>query len=73
MLCPKDKHQLEINHRQGIEIDYCPQCMGVWLDKDELDKIIELSHTDTSNTHKRTERDKENNWMDTLFDFIGSN
>lgn len=30
--------------RQGIEIDYCPQCRGVWLDRGELDKIIERSH-----------------------------
>jgi len=29
--------------RQGIEIDYCPQCRGVWLDRGELDKIIERS------------------------------
>ncbi len=31
--------------RQGIEIDYCPQCRGVWLDRGELDKILERSHT----------------------------
>jgi Zn-finger nucleic acid-binding protein len=30
-------------HREGIEIDYCPNCRGVWLDKGELDKIIERS------------------------------
>jgi Zn-finger nucleic acid-binding protein len=29
--------------RQGVEIDYCPQCRGVWLDRGELDKIIERS------------------------------
>jgi Zn-finger nucleic acid-binding protein len=32
-----------MSERQGIEIDYCPQCRGVWLDKGELDKIIERS------------------------------
>jgi Zn-finger nucleic acid-binding protein len=31
--------------RQGVEIDYCPQCRGVWLDRGELDKIIERSLT----------------------------
>jgi len=31
--------------RQGIEIDYCPDCRGVWLDRGELDKIIERSST----------------------------
>jgi Zn-finger nucleic acid-binding protein len=30
-----------MSDRQGIEIDYCPQCRGVWLDRGELDKIIE--------------------------------
>jgi hypothetical protein len=32
-----------MNDRQGVEIDYCPQCRGVWLDRGELDKIIERS------------------------------
>jgi Zn-finger nucleic acid-binding protein len=32
---------LLISERQGIEIDYCPQCRGVWLDRGELDKLIE--------------------------------
>jgi Zn-finger nucleic acid-binding protein len=34
---------LVMSERQGIEIDYCPQCRGVWLDRGELDKIIERS------------------------------
>jgi Zn-finger nucleic acid-binding protein len=41
---------LKIAERQGIEIDYCPECRGVWLDRGELDKIIERSYT-TSNTY----------------------
>ncbi len=36
---------LKIAERQGIEIDYCPECRGVWLDRGELDKIIERSGT----------------------------
>lgn len=32
--------------RQGVEIDYCPKCRGVWLDRGELDKIIERSAAD---------------------------
>jgi Zn-finger nucleic acid-binding protein len=32
-----------MTERQGVEIDYCPQCRGVWLDRGELDKIIERS------------------------------
>ncbi|EIM03843.1 hypothetical protein UUC_04851 [Rhodanobacter denitrificans] len=37
---------LVMTERQGIEIDYCPQCRGVWLDRGELDKIIERSQRD---------------------------
>lgn len=44
MLCPacKDK-SLVMSERQGVEIDYCPGCRGIWLDRGELDKIIERS------------------------------
>lgn len=41
MNCPNDNAQLLLSERQGIEIDYCPQCRGVWLDRGELDKLIE--------------------------------
>ena len=40
-VCPQST--LTISERQGIEIDYCPTCRGVWLDRGELDKIIERS------------------------------
>jgi uncharacterized protein len=44
MQCPVcSTTQLVMSERQGIEIDYCPQCRGVWLDRGELDKIIERS------------------------------
>jgi Zn-finger nucleic acid-binding protein len=43
MLCPVCKVGLAMSDRQGIEIDYCPQCRGIWLDRGELDKIIERS------------------------------
>lgn len=45
MQCPIDGTNLQMMERQGIEIDYCPQCRGVWLDRGELDKVIERSHT----------------------------
>ena len=41
MKCPTDETVLQIADRQGIEIDYCPTCRGVWLDRGELDKLIE--------------------------------
>ena len=43
MQCPVCQVALSMSDRQGIEIDYCPQCRGVWLDRGELDKIIERS------------------------------
>ena len=46
LLCPACRVDLVMSERQGIEIDYCPQCRGVWLDRGELDKIIERSAGD---------------------------
>jgi Zn-finger nucleic acid-binding protein len=43
MKCPSCNADLLLSERQGIEIDYCPSCRGVWLDRGELDKIIERS------------------------------
>lgn len=41
MKCPNCEETLVMTERQGVEIDYCPKCRGVWLDKGELDKIID--------------------------------
>jgi uncharacterized protein len=43
MQCPTDGATLVMSERSGIEIDYCPTCRGVWLDRGELDKLIERS------------------------------
>ncbi len=43
MKCPNCNVNLTMTERSGIEIDYCPECRGVWLDRGELDKIIERS------------------------------
>lgn len=43
MKCPADGSTLVMSERSGIEIDYCPECRGVWLDRGELDKIIDRS------------------------------
>ncbi|WP_126173356.1 zf-TFIIB domain-containing protein [Altericroceibacterium xinjiangense] len=50
MQCPVCRVPLAMSDRQGIEIDYCPQCRGVWLDRGELDKIIERSAPQVQNT-----------------------
>ena len=48
MACPVDGTALVMSDRQNIEIDYCPTCRGVWLDRGELDKIIERSSADVA-------------------------
>lgn len=73
MKCPIDDTQLAITERQGVEIDYCPQCRGVWLDRGELDKIIEKNeggfdrrepeqsrrHDDDDDRHHYSDRDRD--------------
>jgi len=48
MQCPVCAVTLTMSERQGVEIDYCPQCRGVWLDRGELDKILERSAREAS-------------------------
>ena len=48
MTCPVDGTTLVMSERAGIEIDYCPTCRGVWLDRGELDKIIERNAASAS-------------------------
>lgn len=49
MKCPNCNETLVMSERSGVEIDYCPSCRGVWLDRGELDKIIERSVEPTQN------------------------
>jgi uncharacterized protein len=57
MKCPKCDITLNITDRQGIEIDYCPSCRGIWLDRGELDKIIERNTEAYAPPPIRDERD----------------
>ena len=46
MKCPRcNTVNLNLMERQGVELDYCPECRGIWLDRGELEKIIERSYT----------------------------
>ena len=51
MKCPIDSVDLLMSDRQGIEIDYCPTCRGVWLDRGELDKIIERDASNSARAY----------------------
>lgn len=51
MKCPVCKNvTLLMSEKKGIEIDYCPECRGIWLDRGELEKIIERSRTEESHS-----------------------
>lgn len=63
MKCPSCEELLVMAERQGVEIDYCPKCRGVWLDKGELDKIIEKSAAAES-TQQLKQNDKKRNQLD---------
>jgi Zn-finger nucleic acid-binding protein len=73
--------ELKITDRQGVEVDYCPQCRGVWLDRGELDKIMDRSRRATSMRYEDDEDDEERyrhggrrrhrrkSFLEDLFDF----
>jgi len=67
---------LVMTDRQGVEIDYCPTCRGVWLDRGELDKIIERSAPEAASApraeprqHSGHPRKKRESLLGELFDF----
>ncbi|MEL7090856.1 MAG: zf-TFIIB domain-containing protein [Pseudomonadota bacterium] len=81
MRCPIDGTALVIADRNGVEIDYCPQCRGVWLDRGELDKIIERSasysppppppggHSGGEDRRRKKKRGGFADMLDDIFDF----
>ena len=50
MKCPNDSATLVMSERSGVEIDYCPECRGVWLDRGELDKILDRAEAEFAKT-----------------------
>ncbi len=64
MNCPVCNIALIMSERQGIEIDYCPQCRGVWLDRGELDKIIERSAAERKQYDQHGPYEKHNKHYD---------
>ena len=75
MPCPVCRAALTMSERQGIEIDYCPNCRGVWLDRGELDKIIERSAAPPLVPQQRDHPDdrryrsrKKKSFLEALFD-----
>lgn len=75
MKCPVCKDvTLLMSEKHGIEIDYCPECRGIWLDRGELDKIIErANHQDYSNHHdsKSSKPKKKSSILGDIFEMFG--
>lgn len=59
MKCPNCNVSLMMTDRSGIEIDYCPDCRGVWLDRGELDKIIERSSHNVKNMESDSYKERQ--------------
>ncbi len=78
MHCPVDGATLLLSERQGVEIDYCPECRGVWLDRGELDKLLRRDDEWDDHDDRERERDhgyspsrypKKKRWLSEVFDF----
>ena len=59
MQCPVDGSTLLMSVRERVEIDYCPQCRGVWLDRGELDKLIEQADRDDGDRDRERPDDRD--------------
>jgi uncharacterized protein len=83
LTCPNDQSVLLQSSKNGIEIEYCSQCGGVWLDHGELEKLVSLSDqqpifgppdfsqstSSNSKQHTSQQHKKKENWLGELFDF----
>ena len=80
MNCPTCNVPLVMSERQGVEIDYCPNCRGVWLDRGELDKILERSVQPATNSRQNDQaghygksqsyhaNKRQKSWLQDIFD-----
>lgn len=63
MKCPVCKDvTLLMSEKKGVEIDYCPECRGIWLDRGELEKIIEKENTSVKDEFKESSSNKKDNY-----------
>lgn len=58
MKCPNCNETLLMTQRNNVEIDYCPNCRGIWLDKGELDKLLEYDERRSSSSDQRSYDDR---------------
>ncbi len=71
MQCPRCSVTLDVSNRQGVETDVCPKCRGVWLDRGELDKIIDRYQAwddDDEREHRPARYPRRRTFWSELFD-----
>ena len=84
MKCPVCKDvTLLMSERRGVEIDYCPECRGIWLDRGELEKIMEKedtyinkeikesSHKESKHYEEKPRKQKRESFMSEIFEMFG--
>jgi Zn-finger nucleic acid-binding protein len=85
MKCPVCKDvTLLMSEKRGVEIDYCPECRGIWLDRGELEKLVEKEektyrdakreyddYDEDKYDHKRTKKRKKESFLGEVFDIFG--
>ena len=79
MKCPVCKDvTLLMSEKKGVEIDYCPECRGIWLDRGELEKIMEKEDTyinkeikDSSHKEEKPRKQKRESFMSEIFEMFG--
>ena len=60
MKCPVCKDvTLLMSEKKGVEIDYCPECRGIWLDRGELEKLMEKEESRIEEVEKKTSKEKK--------------
>ncbi|MBP9812823.1 zf-TFIIB domain-containing protein [Candidatus Nomurabacteria bacterium] len=69
MRCPVDNSRLTIIDRAGVELELCPDCRGVWLERDELDKIMDNVGLSSRNLIYSSGARRQDSFVSELFDF----
>lgn len=71
MKCPVCKDvTLLMSEKHGIEIDYCPECRGIWLDRGELDKIMEKNNNIFSDDQEDENKQKKDSFIDEILEIF---
>lgn len=71
MKCPVCKNvTLLMSEKSGIEIDYCPECRGIWLDHGELDKIMEKNNNIFSDDQEDENKQKKDSFIDEILEIF---